>query len=196
MKKKLGSGSLHISTIGERTRMWLQGKLFYQNRNSFHLESLIWGSDKAENASQGIYNPLASGGLERSPDPRCNASAPRPEGPAHQRRGGGGKVNCFLKREILFIWNHSFGAPIMLRMHLRASTTLWNHSFGAQIRLKLHLRASRTLWLLGAPRPPAQWQCATARWPCIPRKGKKGKLFSQNRNTFHLESLILGTFHP
>ena len=33
------------------------------------------------------------------------------------------KVNCFLKTEILFIWNHSFEAQIGLRMYLRGSTS-------------------------------------------------------------------------
>ena len=41
-----------------------------KKRNTFHLKSLILLSDKAENASQSIYNPLASGGLKRPPDPR------------------------------------------------------------------------------------------------------------------------------
>ena len=31
-----------------------KGKLFSQNRNTFHLGSLIWVSDMAENASQSI----------------------------------------------------------------------------------------------------------------------------------------------
>ena len=41
-----------------------------KKRNTFHLKSLILLSDKAENASQTTYNPLASGGLKRPPDPR------------------------------------------------------------------------------------------------------------------------------
>ena len=34
-------------------------------------------------------------------------------------------VIIFLKTEILFIWNHSFGSQIRLRMHSRASSTFW-----------------------------------------------------------------------
>ena len=113
MKKNNWAPVVYISVLlgkeqgcGYKVNCFIRTEIVFIWNHSFGV------SDKTENASQGIYNPLASGGLERSPDPRCNASAPRPEGPAHQRRG------------------------------------------------------------------------------------KKGKLFSQNRNTFHLESLILGTCHP
>ena len=43
----------------------------------------------------------------------------------HKEQGCGNKVNCFLRTEILFFWNHSFRSQIKLRMHLRASPTLW-----------------------------------------------------------------------
>ena len=79
----------------------IKGKLFSQNRNTFYLESLIWVSGKAENASQSIEKPLASGGRSRP-----------------------GAIDRRL---------------------------------------------------------------------CSPKKGKNCKLFSQNRNTFRLESLILGS---
>ena len=52
----------------------------------------------AENASQSIENPLASGGLERPPDPCHNCSAQRPSSPAQQKKGEK-MVNCFLKTE-------------------------------------------------------------------------------------------------
>ena len=95
-----GQTDLHTKKGGKK------GKLFSQNRNTFHLESLIWVSDKAENTFQSIYNPLAFGGLEqpqhsrlqchwapgrrgleRPPTPGCNGSA-------HKK--GKKKVNCFL----------------------------------------------------------------------------------------------------
>ena len=59
-----------------------KGKLFSQYRNTFHMESLIWVSDKAENASQSIYNPLAPG----PQTPSHNGSATREDGPDHQKK--------------------------------------------------------------------------------------------------------------
>ena len=56
------------------------------------------------------------GGLQRPSDPHRNDSVPRASSPAHQKR-----VNCFLKTERIFIWNHSLWAQIRLRTHLRAS---------------------------------------------------------------------------
>ena len=110
--------------LAHQKRVKKKGKLFSQNRNTFHLGSLIWVSDKTENASQSIYNPLASGALSSPQTPSPNGSAPRADGPAHQKKGKK-KVNYFLETEILFIWNHSFRSQVRLRMHLRASSTLW-----------------------------------------------------------------------
>ena len=103
-------------------------------------------SEKAENASQSIYNPLASGCPQT---PGRNGSVLQADSPAHQEKVK--KVNCFLKTGRIFIWNYSFRAQIRLRMHLRASRTFWGPC--------------------AAPRP--QWQCTTGRQPCIPKKGKK-----------------------
>ena len=95
---------------------WADG-LAHQNGkkkkvNCFHLGSLIWVSGKAENASQSIYNPLASGALSGPKTPSPNGSAPWADGPEHPKKGKK-KVNCFLKTEILFIWDHSFGSQVM-----------------------------------------------------------------------------------
>ena len=68
-----------------------------------------------------------------------------------------------------------------------------DHSFGSQIRLRLHLRASTTLWLLGPPDPRHNGSAPQPDGPAHQEKGEKGQLFSENRNTFHLESLILGS---
>ena len=82
-------------------------------------------------------------------------------------------VNWFLKTEILFIWNHSIGSQIMLRMHLRVSRTLW--PLGA---------------FSGPYNPGHNATGPQADGLAHPKRVKKGKLFSQNRNTFHLGSLI------
>ena len=97
--------------LAHQKKSKIKGKLFSQNRNTFHLGSLIWVSDKAENASQSIYNPLASGALSGPQTPSHNGSVQRADGPAHQKKGKK-KVNCFLKTEVLFIWNHSFGSQV------------------------------------------------------------------------------------
>ena len=126
-------------------------------------------------------------------------------------QGCGNKVNCFLRREILFIWNHSFGSQIRLRMYFRASITLWfldgpahqkrGNSF-LKREILFHLEsliwvsykaenASQSIYnpLASRGRPPDPG----ADGPAHQEKGKKGKLFSQNRNTFYLESVILGS---
>ena len=53
----------------------------------------------------------------------------------------------------------------------------------------MHRRASRTLWPLG-PQDPDVMPVFHGQTALHTKKGKKGKLFSQNRNTFRLESLI------
>ena len=50
-----------------------------------HLESLIWASDKADNASQGIYNPFTSGSTH---SPVRIGSAPPEDGPCAQMAYG------------------------------------------------------------------------------------------------------------
>ena len=54
------------------------GKKISRNRNTFHRESLKWVSDKAENASQSINNPLASGSPHTT---GRNGSAPASDSP-------------------------------------------------------------------------------------------------------------------
>ena len=47
------------------------------------MESIIWASDKVDNASQGIYNPLTSGSPH---SPGRNGSVPPADGPVRQWR--------------------------------------------------------------------------------------------------------------
>ena len=89
-------------------------------------------------------------GLERPPDPWPQWQCATGRRPCTQKRVK--KVNCFLKTEILFIWNHSFGSQIRLRMHLRVSR---------------NPMASGGLQLPPVPWP--QWHAVRNRWTaCAP----------------------------
>ena len=77
-------------------------------------EERLGYSDKAENASRSIYNPLASGGLDRPPAPMA---VHHRQTDLHTKKRVK-KGILFSQTEILFIWNHSFGSQIRLRMHL------------------------------------------------------------------------------
>ena len=102
------------------------------------------------------------GALSGPKTPGCNGSMPQADSLAHQERVK--KVNDFRKMGTISIWNNSFRAQIWLRMHLRAS---------------------RTLWLLGAlsgPQTPATMAVHNGQAALHnKRRGKNGKLFSQNR---------------
>ena len=143
-------------------------------RNTFHLESFIWVSDKVENASQSIYNPLAPGGPQ-TPAPMSVRHGQR----ALHAKKGLKKENCFLKTEILFIWNHSFGSQIWWRMHLRAS---------------------RTLWLLGGLKRPPDLQrnvsAPRSKGPALPKRVKRRKLFRVHLLTYtaYLAFLYTGVY--
>ena len=96
------------------------------------------------------------GPLSGPQTPGHNGIVPQAVRPAHQETVK--KVDCFLKTGRFFI------------------------SFRAQIRLRMHLRASRTLWLPRPLDPRPHWPCTRGAQPCTPKKGKNGKLFSQNNN--------------
>ena len=101
------------------------------------------------------------GALSYPQTPGRDGIVPQADRPAHQERVK--KLDCFLKTGRIFIWNNSFRA---------------------QIRLRMHLRASRTLWILGAlsgPQTPSRNGTASrARNLAHQKRGKNGKLFSQN----------------
>ena len=90
-----------------------KGRIFIWN-NSFRAQ--IRHSDKAKNLE-------TSGILGRPQTPLHNAVGHRQTALHTTKRVR--KVNDFLKKERIFIWNNSFRARIGLRMSLTSSRTLW-----------------------------------------------------------------------
>ena len=130
---------------------------FLKNKRIFFWNNSLWAQIRLRMHLRAFRTLWLLGALTSGRD----GIVPQADRPAHQERVKRG--DCFLKNKRIFIWNDSFRA---------------------QIRLRMHLRASRTLCLLVAfsgPQTPSRNVAAPpARSPAHQKRGKNGKLFSQN----------------